>query len=375
MKVLYLAHYKESTGWAQAAIDYILALDSVGVDVVCRNISLTGNSGEVPERILELEQKSVRGADVCIQHVLPHHLVGSDNFKKNIGFFVAESEDITPTPWSVQLRNVDELWVPNVQMWEMLHNAGISFEKGCRVVPHTFDMDKYSKKYPKISNVETDSTFNFYFIGDMASRKNIECILRCFHSEFDISEPVSLICKLSKFGLSPEQVHQEFDRLSSNVKGMLRMYTDPHMYKKEAVIPNRIPEDDLYALHQHADCFISPSHGEAWSIPAFDAMAFGNTPICSDFGGPSSFIDKSNKNTGWAVGGSYSVCTCPDAAFEEIFTGRENWFTPDEKEIKKAMRYYYENKPDGKDGLTRANEFSYESVGNMMKEYISEITN
>ena len=37
MKVLYFGHYKEGTGWAQAAIDYILALDSVGVDVVCRN--------------------------------------------------------------------------------------------------------------------------------------------------------------------------------------------------------------------------------------------------------------------------------------------------------------------------------------------------
>ena len=34
MKVLYLGHYKEGTGWSQAAIDYILAMDSVGIDVV-----------------------------------------------------------------------------------------------------------------------------------------------------------------------------------------------------------------------------------------------------------------------------------------------------------------------------------------------------
>ena len=31
MKVLYIAHYKEGTGWSQAAIDYILAMDSVGI--------------------------------------------------------------------------------------------------------------------------------------------------------------------------------------------------------------------------------------------------------------------------------------------------------------------------------------------------------
>ena len=41
MKILYVGHYKEQGGWAQAATDYILALDSVGVDVVCRNVTLT----------------------------------------------------------------------------------------------------------------------------------------------------------------------------------------------------------------------------------------------------------------------------------------------------------------------------------------------
>ena len=82
------------------------------------------------------------------------------------------------------------------------------------------------------------------------------------------------------------------------------MYDDVRMYKQEAVLSSRIPEQDLYGLHQYCDCFICPSHGEAWSIPSFDAMAFGNTPICSDFGGPRDFIDKDNKNTGWVVSGS-----------------------------------------------------------------------
>ena len=52
MKILYLGHYKEGTGWSKAAIDYIMALDSVGVDVVCRNIKLTDRTGEVPDRVL-----------------------------------------------------------------------------------------------------------------------------------------------------------------------------------------------------------------------------------------------------------------------------------------------------------------------------------
>ena len=87
MKVFYLAHYKEATGWSRAAIDYIMALDSVGVNIVCRNIKLTNRTGEVPDRVLELEKKSLDDCNVCIQHLLPHHLVGTDCFDKNISYF------------------------------------------------------------------------------------------------------------------------------------------------------------------------------------------------------------------------------------------------------------------------------------------------
>ena len=57
MKILYIGHYKEGSGWSNAAINNILALDSIGIDVVCRNIKLTNSENEVPERIKELEQK------------------------------------------------------------------------------------------------------------------------------------------------------------------------------------------------------------------------------------------------------------------------------------------------------------------------------
>tara|TARA_B100001939_G_scaffold339856_1_gene347191 strand:- start:3294 stop:4415 length:1122 start_codon:yes stop_codon:yes gene_type:complete len=372
MKVLYLGHYKEGTGWSQAAIDYILAMDSVGIDVVCRNVSLTGANAELPDRILELEDKDTDGAEICIQHLLPHHIVGTDSFKKNIAIFVSESTGIRATPWFPQLEQVDEVWVPSNHMWDTLSRDNLLTTNGIKVVPHAFNLNKYNKNYRVMSNPETDGNFNFYYIGDMNQRKNIECVLRCFHSEFDPSEPVSLIMKVGKFGLNPEQVHQEIDNLSNKVKSELRMYHDESVYKKEAIISVRLSEDDLYALHQYADCFIAPSHGEAWSIPAFDAMAFGKTPICTDFGGPRDYIDKQDKKTGWAVNAIETVCNCTDAAFREIFTGHENWFTPDEGEIKRAMRFYYENKQDCKNaGLKRAEKFSYEVVGNMIKEYIN----
>ena len=69
MKVLYIGHYKETGGWAQAATDQILALDAAGVDVVCRNVTLTTDKEVLHPKILELEKKDSQGCDFCIQHV------------------------------------------------------------------------------------------------------------------------------------------------------------------------------------------------------------------------------------------------------------------------------------------------------------------
>ena len=112
------------------------------------------------------------------------------------------------------------------------------------------------------------------------------------------------------------------------------------------------------------------SHGEGWSIPAFDAMCFGSTPICSNVGGPKDFIDQSNPSTGSLVSGVSAICDQSDPAFPELFSGRESWFTPNELQIKEKMRYYYENRGsiDRDEGLQQGEKFSYEKVGNQIKE-------
>ena len=58
MKVLYIGHYRDVSGWARAASDYILAMDSVGIDVVCRPIKLNASVAPIHPRVEELENKS-----------------------------------------------------------------------------------------------------------------------------------------------------------------------------------------------------------------------------------------------------------------------------------------------------------------------------
>ena len=374
MKVLYLGHYKEGTGWASASINAISAMERVGIDVVPRNVALTGLQYQVPDNILELEKKSVAGAEYCIQHLLPHHLVGTDKFKKNLARIEGETLNIKMQPWAVHLRQMDEIWVPNSSSWSSLIDDGVVVKGGLKVLPHPSDMSKFfGSASQQVEIPEADGTFKFYYIGDLNERKNLASVVKCFHSEFGRSDNVSLIIKVRKYGQSPSDTVSQVGNLCATVRNRLRIYRNEEHYAPEVVIADDLPDEGVKALHQYGDCFVCPSHGEAWSIPSFEAMAYGKTPICSNFGGPADFIDPKNKSTGTLVGGQLAVCDCPDAAFPEILTGRELWFDPSEVEIKKAMRYYYENRHaiDRQAGIKRAKEFSYESVGNKIKEFLN----
>ena len=349
MKVLYIGHYKEFGGWAQSAANQILALDKAGVDVVCRNVTLTSDK-KISGRLAELDQKSTEGCDICIQHVLPHHLVGTSRFKKNIAFLETESVSIKHLPWFDQLKLVDEIWVPNSQAKEFLEADNIDIPVS--VMPHPCDLN---------------------------DRKNLESIVTCFHSEFDRDEDAILLLKVNKFGVSPEDLNKVVEDKLTRIKSSLRLYNNIAEYKRDIVITQMIDDHQVNSLHQSGDCFLCPSHGEAWSIPSFDAMAFGNTPICSNFGGPRDFITPDDK-TGKLINGIYQSCKSSDAAFPDIFTAKEHWITPCEMSIKRQLRKYYEewkNNPVSykvktrQAGLARADEFSYEKIGNKMKETLN----
>lgn len=372
MKILYIGHYKEKSGWSNAAINAIRALNTTGADVVCRNIKLTDNPAQVPQDILELENKDLQNVDYCIQHVLPHHITGTDKFKKNVAYFVNELDSIKYHHWYQNLQLVDEVWVPNSDSRVNLINDGFDDNK-IRVIPHTFDTDHYADNNQRILFGDKQHTFKFYFICEIDDRKNLESIVRCFHSEFYSDEPVSLVLKLKKTGVSPDNLRSGMIKFCDDIKSQMRLYSNIQDYNHEIIITEDFTDEQMKVLHLSCDCFVGPTHGEGWGMPAFDAMCYGKTPICSKEGGPKDYIDPNNRNTGWLINGMSGICNHRNAAFHDLFTGRNHWFIPNELEIKYAMRYYYENRGQkSNDGIDNGRKFSYTNIGNMIKEALND---
>ena len=376
MKVLYISNYKDGTGWGNAATDYILAMDSVGMDVVCRSISFNGGKGEVHPRILELERKSIRHSNVCIQHLLPHMLDYNGRFEKNISLYESETSNFKSSRWTEYINTMDEAWVVNKQMAEASLSSGV--ESPIRIIPHTFDTSKYDKEYKPldIPYMDTENRFVFYFIGEAIRRKNIFALIKAFHLEFDVDEPVDLIIKASKGGMSDEDCGQYIKELCDTVKQNLKLYPSNDLYKSEFITTGFLDSEKMKRFHRTMDCFVMPSYGEAWCLPAFDAMAMGSTPICTNVGGMSDFLSDGG---GTLVDGVLEPAFGMTETFQDLYTGREDCVSVNVRKLQKAMRrmYYLASISDSKytnlqrQGREIANKYSYENIGNKIKEALN----
>lgn len=379
MKVLYIGPYKDGTGWAHAAHENILALDAAGVDVVCRPLKLNEVNGEVSPRILELEEKSDKGCDIVIQNSLPHHMDYCGHFQKNIAYYFTETSHFRNSTWGERLNLMDEAWVPCQSVVDASIASHVNIPMA--VVPVPADMQKYQKEYERLEIPYLKDRFTFYTIGEINSRKNIKALLIAFHLEFRPDEPVALVIKGNIPGASPKTADEVMTRDANRIKDELKLYSKQSMYHPEVFITQRMTEDAVMALHAMCDCYVSPSCGEGWNMPAFDAMAMGKTPICTNQGGPRDFMYNQYNEYIIEEEGGWLVSSQPEPVFgmnqgavRDIYVGNEEWQAINISELRKTMRIAFSDKEEkekrASNGMSMAYNFSHYNVGTQMKELL-----
>lgn len=365
MKVLYIGVYRDGTGYGQAAEDYILSLDSVGVDVVCRPLKLNSLNHKPHDKILELESKSSRDCNVIIQHVLPIHMEYNGNFDLNIGLFAYETSNFKMAGWQNYLNLMDLNIIINKQMLQSCKDSGVNTP--LYVVPHARDFSRYTQNYDSLKSIKSqipNNEFIFYTIGESTRRKNFSALIKAFFLEFSSNEPVSLLVKTNK-------TDSDFYDFCAKIADGLSIKHPPRIIS----ISDRLSENEMNSLHASCDAFVQPSYGEAWSIPAFDAMAFGKTPIVTNCTGYREYIDDS---VGWLVDCIEEPVFGADRQTNSVYTGYENWFAVNILDLRKKMRECYEKeglrRSKASNALDRAFEFSHEKVGSIFLKVLQNAT-
>jgi len=378
-KVLYVGHYRERSAWGSEAINYILAMDSVGIDVVCRPVKLGLPCPDLPKRILELEAKSSQNCDYMICHTLPHHFVKGP-FKKSIGLYATETNDFRYSGWQNYINLMDEAWVIcEDSKWASI-NSGVDIP--INIVPHTHNPDKYKSKREKLYSRPAfaglyTTDYLFYTIGEFTQRKNLPALIQAFHAEFDPSEDVNLLIKVNSSKFSGPELLQQAQGLCNKIKEDLRLYPSIDDYKSEIIMAQYLSDEEILDLHYTGDCFVSPSYGEAWSVPTQDAIALGKSVVCSNTGGMKDMMDA----TDWLTSHPVTVRPTPVSAqkdtFENLFTGKDTWSSVDIVDLQRSMReaysirnvdYISRNRKEAVALMTQ--KYSYTVIGNLIKSLL-----
>lgn len=367
MKVLVISPYRDGTGYGRASIDNILAMDAAGITVVPRPLKLNNHTTNLPDRILELENNSPAGADFVIQHTLPDMMEYCGKFKANIAMYCSETSNFKSSQWASKLNLMDVAWVPNDQMIESGRNSHVTIPM--KKIHYPTDVSKFERSYKSIKIEGLEEGFTFYTISEMNKRKNFKAILQAFHTEFDPSEPVNLVIKTHRHGMDAAESRKHIEADCKTIKDWLKLYPKEHFYKKEIILTDILAEESLYRVHATCDCFVSTSFGEAWSLPAFDAMGFGKTPIVTNWGGFKEYIDN---DTGWLVDCVQEQVLGVNDSFDYLYTGKETWASVSIDSLRKCMREAYSNKQarDKKAelGIDKVYNFSYQNIGSLIKK-------
>lgn len=370
MKVLIVGNYKELSGWSTQLKNHILALDSAGVDVVPRNITITQSvDPNVSQRILELEQNSCKNPDIVVLNTLPAFYERQGG-AKHYGYYVAETSSFKPAGWQHKINLMDRALVPNYfcKQSSLASNVKIPID----IVPQAIDTKKFDIAYPTHAIREANpNDFIFYTIGELTRRKNVEAVLRAFHTEFSPNEPVQLFVKTTPAGLgdNPQQLINE---LVNKVKVGLKLYSDIGRYKREFIVPSYASDEEINSIHQSCNCYVTASHGEAFNIPLAEAMVAGSIVVAPNHSGMEYITEKNA-----FVAKSYeSTCFGAVDTISDLYTGHEWWYDVDVNSLRKCMRDAFEKRDLSRRKVEVARKdmqkFSYENIGKIYKEILQK---
>lgn len=188
-----------------------------------------------------------------------------------------------------QLGRCAQAWVPCRQNGEMLCASGVPEHK-VRVVPHPFDP---ASDVCKLIRRRPLGTRRFYAIsGTWQPRKGFEKLLGAFLRAFRPEDDAHLVLKYSggdwEDYIAPRACLKLWlDDATVKQNG----WTMAALAGKLEMVEGRTGRDQIVRLHFENNIYVSPSHGEAWCLPAFDAKCAGNRLVHVPYGGTDDFDD------------------------------------------------------------------------------------
>ena len=352
------------TGYANHTKHLANALCNIGVDVSLQCQVPQGWERVVNDNELKMITKPVHkdGIDLMIDLPQNWRMVSSER-RPFVGFFIWEG-DCVPEHYMKYLmdENVKQIWVPSkhtkqaiLNTWKEPHPELIDKIK---IVPHGVDTKIFKPEEPKEKDI-------FTFLANKGWRHNldrggIQYLVKAYLEEFKTNENVELVIKINPaYGIpNIQSLIQQLDIKNENKPSL-------------SFVTQEVNVNELYKIYNHCDVFVSTSMAEAFNLGGLEAMACGKPTLQTTFGGQKDYMSKLSS---WGLDKGKLIPVNWEIMYEEV-----KWFLPDIDDIKKKLRYCFENqdevKEKGKQALIESKEWTWKKSAEKAKICLKEITN
>jgi hypothetical protein len=173
--------------------------------------------------------------------------------------------------------------VPSAFNQPIFENSGVVIP--IHVVPHILN------QAPSVTDITLSSmrslievapeNYLFYSINEWTASKDLGLLVHAYLSSFTAADPVSLVVKTSARGHPGNQQLGDQDT-QLLVAEIVAGYPFAAHIK---VVNHKLSNDEITALHQLGDCFVSTSHAEGWGLGMFESAGIGNPVVAAGWGG------------------------------------------------------------------------------------------
>jgi len=288
VKVRYICHAGQDTGYGRAATELALALVEAGVDLdlapLSRPWSFSGRAEALAKRVeCSWPLHGDPDADVTIVHTMPMDCWTAQQD-------AAESGEVGGGPWIAYTtwEGVDfpphvggslfatgafaDVWVPSSATQDAFLNGDVPH--GVFVLPHTFKPDDR----PIARRAGGEDVFRFAYIGAWTTRKNPHGLIRAFAATFAPTEPVELV------------IHSPGVSLEMFTAALVATGLEQRDMPRVRLSGKHVSDEVMRQMHHQYDCFVTATRGEAWNLPAFEAMLAGRMVIAPGGMGHDDFL-------------------------------------------------------------------------------------
>ncbi|NNJ09635.1 glycosyltransferase [Chloroflexales bacterium ZM16-3] len=316
------------TGYSGSSRALVLALEDRGLAV--RPLYLFDSDdreaalfGPVHPRIAALQRERPLRLD------LPQVVYGrGDLFAKNsggykVGFTMLEVDRL-PAEWVRQANLMDEVWAPTAWGAAMFRESGVT--RPAYSVPLGVDLEIFRPGPPR---AQLAGRTVFLSVFEWGVRKGWDLLLRAYRAAFRPGDDVLLLLKVDCREPAVNPLRAMAEALPSPAPPVGLIYNRP-------LAPAQLAE-----LYRGADCFVLPSRGEGWCMPALEAMACGTPALVTDWSGPTEFV---RETSGYPLAIRGLV---PAPADQPLYAGAR-WADPDMEHLVALLRRVHANRDEAR---------------------------